>query len=299
MVSKLTGLKPHVIRVWERRYGTVAPGRTATNRRMYSSAEVARLTLLRRATELGHSIGDIATLPCGQLNALLVAAECSGNRRKPMVAPPDADPAQLVESAFSAVLAMNPEALEQTLEQASVALSQLAVLNEVVVPLVRRIGTAWETGALKIAHEHLASAVLRTFLGQAARSLAPHTGAPGILVTTPAGQLHELGAALAAVVASQSGWRVVYAGAAMPAPEIAAAAIQNRVRVVGLSVIYPADDPELGPELLRLRKLLPAEVTLIVGGRAINGYRRQLQFSNARWVQCLDTFREELARLRV
>ena len=298
MVSKLTGLKPHVIRVWERRYGAVAPERTATNRRMYSPAEVARLTRLRRATELGHSIGDVATLPCLQLNALLVAGACAGQSSSPMAAPPDADPAKLVETAFGAVEAMDTELLERTLDQASVAYSPVRVLNEVVVPLVRRIGLAWEAGRLKVAHEHLASAVIRTFLGQAAKAMAPHAAAPRILVTTPAGQLHELGAAMASVLASQSGWRVIFAGAAMPAPEIAAAALKNRVRVVALSVIYPADDPELGPELMRLRKLLPAEMCLIIGGRAIGRYRKQLRGVDARWVESLEEFRDQLAELR-
>ena len=70
-VSKQTGLSPHVIRVWERRYKAVEPVRSETRRRMYSDAEVERLKLLQAATSAGHSIGNIANLPAERLSELI------------------------------------------------------------------------------------------------------------------------------------------------------------------------------------------------------------------------------------
>jgi len=103
---------------------------------------------------------------------------------------------------------------------------------------------------------------------------------------------------LVAAAAAQQGWRVVYAGAAMPATEIAAAAIQNRVRAVALSIVYPADDPGLGAELLRLRRVLPVEIVMMVGGQAAGGYHQELQSIRAVWAPSLGAFLEELIRLR-
>ena len=57
VVSRLSGLTADTIRVWERRYQAVSPERTGGNKRRYSGSQVRRLVLLRRATELGHSIG--------------------------------------------------------------------------------------------------------------------------------------------------------------------------------------------------------------------------------------------------
>ena len=37
-VARRTGLTPHVIRIWEKRYAAVQPSRTETNRRLYSDA---------------------------------------------------------------------------------------------------------------------------------------------------------------------------------------------------------------------------------------------------------------------
>ena len=62
VVARRTGLSPHVIRAWERRYGAVEPERSATGRRLYSDTEIERLQALERATRAGHSIGQIAQL---------------------------------------------------------------------------------------------------------------------------------------------------------------------------------------------------------------------------------------------
>ncbi len=55
-VARLTGLNPHRIRAWERRYGAVNPGISPTNRRCYNENDINRLLLLRRAVAPGHRI---------------------------------------------------------------------------------------------------------------------------------------------------------------------------------------------------------------------------------------------------
>ncbi len=59
-VAKRTGLTPHVIRAWERRYGAIKPERSPGKHRLYSEAEIERLMILNRAVRSGHSIGKIA-----------------------------------------------------------------------------------------------------------------------------------------------------------------------------------------------------------------------------------------------
>jgi len=71
IAASRSGLTPHVIRVWERRYGAVEPDRTGTNRRLYSDAEIERLSLLRHAIEAGHRIGNIARLDLDQLRSIV------------------------------------------------------------------------------------------------------------------------------------------------------------------------------------------------------------------------------------
>jgi DNA-binding transcriptional MerR regulator len=59
-VAKLTGLTDHTIRVWERRYGAVVAERAPNGRRVYAPEDVEKLGLLKRLTDQGLSIGQIA-----------------------------------------------------------------------------------------------------------------------------------------------------------------------------------------------------------------------------------------------
>ena len=63
VAARLVRVSTHTLRKWEDRYNAVKPVRTSGGTRKYSAEEVARLTLLKELTDLGHSIGSIATLP--------------------------------------------------------------------------------------------------------------------------------------------------------------------------------------------------------------------------------------------
>ncbi|MBT8098916.1 MAG: MerR family transcriptional regulator [Gammaproteobacteria bacterium] len=60
-VARLTGLTDHTIRVWERRYDAVVAQRAPNGRRVYDPADVEKLGLLKRLTDQGLSIGQIAS----------------------------------------------------------------------------------------------------------------------------------------------------------------------------------------------------------------------------------------------
>ena len=122
--------------------------------------------------------------------------------------------------------------------------------------------------------------------------------APVLIAGTPAGQLHEIGAALVAAAACNQGWRVVYLGPSLPAEEIASAALQNGARVVALSIVHPADDPHLPDELHRLRERLPDSVAVVAGGRSAAGYRQALANIRATLCESLADFTSALDLLR-
>jgi len=301
VVASRTGLSPHVIRVWEKRYGTIHPERTGGNQRLYSEADVQRLSLLKEATDAGHSIRNVTHLTGDQLRSLLTGSSRvpKGLARLRIPEPARARSAAALEAAaYDAVMHLDESGLEEILDEGAVSLGQGALLTQVVAPLVQRIGDRWQEGTLKVAHEHFASSVIRTFLANASRPMSLHVSAPVLLATTPAGQIHEIGAALAAAVASSQGWRVVSLGASLPAEEIAAAARHCDARVVALSIVHPADDPALPGELRRLRRLMPASTRMVVGGRAAVGYRSVLAETQATLCETLGELTAALDLLR-
>ena len=275
MVARLTGLSAHVIRIWEQRYRAVKPQRTATRRRLYSQIEIERLNLLRDVTQAGHSIGQVAQLPAEKL-VKLASASPSLQARAPRAAAITPKSVSFLEACVAAVRSLDAPALDHALKRAATELGAQGLLQRVVAPLVQRVGDLWRDGALTSAHEHFASAALRVFLGNIAKPFGATDAAPVLVVATPAGQVHELGALLVGAIAANLGWQVTYLGASLPAAEIAGAAQQRRARAVALSVVYPDDDPRLEGELALLRELLPVEVTLLAGGRAMPAYRSAL-----------------------
>ncbi|HOE28039.1 MAG TPA: MerR family transcriptional regulator [candidate division Zixibacteria bacterium] len=297
VVAAKTGLSAHLIRMWERRYGAVEPSRTNTRRRLYSESDVRRLTLLRRATQAGAAIGQIATLPEDDLESLVASYEQLGAVRGAGAPGPPA-PGYFVRLALEAVADLDARRLESVLLQASVALGRIVLLQEVVMPLLDRVGTEWSGGRLKIAHEHLASSTLRSFLGHLAETAAAEQDAPLLLTTTPAGQVHEFGALVSTVAAASVGWRTAFLGPNLPAEDIAGAARQTSARAVALSIIYPPDDARLADELRTLRRLLDPAVRIIVGGRSKDGYRRTLAEIGALAVDNLPGLIEGLDSLR-
>ena len=199
---------------------------------------------------------------------------------------------------MAAVEQLDAMALETALMRARVALSHTAFIETLIMPLMQNIGELWREGALRIMHEHLASAIVRTLLGGLVTAVGLPPTAPHCIVTTPAGQWHEIGALIVASVASTEGWRVTYLGPNLPAEDIAAAAQQHHARAVALSIVYPPDDPHLPQELARLRQYLSPQVAVLVGGRAAAGYQESLQRIGAILPSDLAEFRVHLEALR-
>jgi DNA-binding transcriptional MerR regulator/methylmalonyl-CoA mutase cobalamin-binding subunit len=291
-VAKITGLTPHAIRVWEKRYGAVKPLRSGTNRRTYTGAEVERLVLLRRAISGGHNIGNIATLPDERLQELVVAAEASPG---PVASANSTE--DFAANSLESIRALNTRQFEEVLTRAILAYGQHGLLERLIGPLVRQIGELWRDGSITAAHEHFASAVIRNFLVRNYKPFAYSHEMPTLVVATPAGQLHELGAVMVAAAANDLGWRVIYLGTSLPAAEIAGAAAQNHARAVALSIVYPEDDPSLHMELRNLRNFLP-NTRIIVGGRAAAAYEPTLVEIDAFQTRDLSDLYGELDRLR-
>jgi DNA-binding transcriptional MerR regulator len=77
VVARRTQTHPETIRVWERRYELIVPGRSETGRRLYSENDIAKLTLVKRLTELGHSVSSLAKLSTDELRDRLNASLAS------------------------------------------------------------------------------------------------------------------------------------------------------------------------------------------------------------------------------
>jgi len=297
VVVRRTGLSSDVLRAWERRYGAVKPQRSDSQRRLYSDADVERLILLRRGTLAGRSIGQLSDLSNAELKLLVADDLESMAAATPTQAADGVEPSTVLENAATAVRDLDAGQLHSVISGASLVVAPPVLVERVLVPLMRSIGEQWLAGTLGIAHEHLASAVVRTVLSDLAKPRQLSPGAPAIVVGTPARQIHELGALVVAATAAADGWRVVYVGADIPAADMAAAAEQAGAKAVALSITYPPDDDNMAGELAELRRLLPREVPVLAGGLSALSYTQPLAAIGALLVGDLQALRSVLSSL--
>ena len=300
VVSQMTGLSVHVIRAWEKRYSVVEPDRTDTNRRLYSEEDIEKLKLLNDALRLGHHIGGVANLSLAELRSLLSKETKGTIEIKNDFTPVSSE--KIVEEVLSesleAIKNYDAKKLESILLNASAKLTQPILIEELIIPLVYKVGDLWHSGEIRVANEHLASSVIRGFLYNLLDSYSLNDSAPVMVTATPRGQEHELGALIARVVAASSGWKVIYLGSNLPAEEIGAVVSHLNARVVALSIVYPNDDLHLKHELKKSKHLLPDGVSIIVGGRAASGYYDVLDEIGAIVVKDSRHLRLELEAIR-
>lgn len=323
VVVRRTGLNASVLRAWERRYGAVEPGRSEGGQRLYSEVDIRKLALLRELVDQGHAIGQVAGLSEAELRRLLLREQASSEVSGDVAATEPHDGARegaeepgtrrarerprsleeedlddFLEAGLAAVHAMSTEDLERILSRAALALTPVELIDGLVVPLLNRIGLLWERGEVGPASEHAASAVFRRFLDWSLEVLRPPAEeGPVLLAGTPAGQHHEFGSLLAAVIAAGEGWYAIPLGPDLPASELADAARRKRAGVVALSALHPPGAETVRDELLALRGELPGDVKILVGGPAAAVHQEELASAGVVFLRDLGSFREEVRAL--
>lgn len=288
-VSKLTGISVDTLRAWERRYRVVEPERDERGR-LYSEDDVERLRLLRQAVEQGHAIGRVAGLSTEDLQVLL------SRGASPEPAPASAAPVDL-SLLQDAVDRFDAPALRRELSRLAAVLPARALAREVALPFMHLVGEAWHEGKLSVAQEHLVSAELRSLIGALARLSPIPESAPRLLLGTPAGEQHELGTLVAALVASGNGFGALYLGPNLPAYEVVGAARRVMPRAVVLGYTGRISAPGGVDALREIARDLPAGMELWVGGAGAEDARAASP-ARVTALEDFDAFEKALGRLR-
>jgi DNA-binding transcriptional MerR regulator/methylmalonyl-CoA mutase cobalamin-binding subunit len=297
-VAQQTGLSTHVIRVWEKRYQAVVPKRTESNRRLFCGDDIERLKMLKTAVRIGHSISQIAGLGSEDLMELVRLDMPNASKASRTRESASLNAAYFYDRSLSTVLNFDAKGLESVLDRAAIHLSKMELIKAVIEPLCQKIGELWEHGELKVINEHMTTTVIRSFLWNLLRSAEVSETSPKIIIATPAGHQHELGALSIALIACESDWQSLYFGPSLPAEEIAAAVTYAGARAVAVSITYQEDSHQMNLELKKLRRYLDDEITIFIGG---NGASPLADFFDASEIQLLDdvdSFRMALKSLR-
>jgi MerR family transcriptional regulator, light-induced transcriptional regulator len=288
-VSRLTGLSADVVRVWERRYTAIKPQRSTGGSRLYSDEDVSRLRKLRQAVEMGHAIGQVAKLPDSDLDLLSVR-----HRRQPEDLN-EADPYAVTRQRFlEAIARMDVWAADEEIHRAATLFPPRVLVKNIVAPLLDEIGMRWSHRDYGIAHEHVATNLIRNLLSALFRLYPPDSAAEAIVFATPVGERHEFGLLIGALIAATHGWRVVYLGTDLPADEIARTVKLTRARVLAMSLVVANNATH--NELMALANQVPSQTRVWVGGSEVNRFLSLVERYNWVAIQDLDDLDDRLKR---
>jgi len=262
IASKRTGLTKNTIRAWEQRYNFLNPERTDTKRRLYSEDEIEKLSLLANATHAGYKIGNIYNLSVQELKELLSKSVDGFNKVSNSTGFD-------FSGAIECVRKFDDFGLRKILEEALIEFSKPVFLKDVLIPLIESIGELWHSGDLRISQEHFATSVIAGLLVRLRENETKSDNSRTIIICSPTGQKHELGALAASVIIASYGWHVVYLGADLPAEEIAFSVQKTSASAIAMSVVFPFNETQLQTEIIKLNKYLP-DTRIIIGSKFLN-----------------------------
>jgi len=265
-VSRLTGLSPHTLRAWERRYSAVAPSRNQQGQRIYSARDIERLQILSSLVLSGYAIGSIATLSGKSLKTLRDQDSAIYSKIRTL------DFRKRIMEGIHGNRAAESAAL---LHAAASCLSTYDFLAKIVVPLMRDVGTAWQKGNLHFCQEHVITRLITRVLRFNCQILERVVSGPNVLLTTLPDEQHVMGTLAASYFIRSHGVRTCIPGESRNMPEIAAVAERSGCSVLGLS-IGNAKATEFVPSILELRALVPESIPIWIGGTGIVGRKPKL-----------------------
>jgi MerR family transcriptional regulator, light-induced transcriptional regulator len=227
-VARRTGVTVPTLRAWERRYGLLDPARTDGGHRLYSDDDVQRVRAMQRLLNDGWSASSAAR------EVLREPAPIT--RLRPVPASGDAA-ADLIDRLEQAIDDFDAPTADTVIDDVFARLEIPRALDEVVLPVLRRIGEGWQTDPRVIAREHFATNTLRPRLQ---RLLRGPFGASSrtCIAAAPEGEDHDLGLLASSVVAVDAGWRIHYLGARMPTAAIERSVDSLRPDVVLIGAMH-------------------------------------------------------------
>lgn len=262
-VSRITGITPETLRIWERRYGRPKAVRLPSGHRRYTDVQVNWLRRVAEALAHGHRPNRVIALDDAGLDALLGDVT------------DDQATSEEIERLLGWTGDFRGMEIRAALEARWDSTQPGRFLSKTLTPFLRAIGRAWTEGRLEIRHEHFASELVTDLLRRLRVQFPPPKRGPAVLLTTLEGERHGLGLQMAALLCAARGIPHHLLGVDTPDEDIAAAAEElPDVRVVGISVSLGSGGVETDRRLAALRARLPEGVRLIVGGDGARGVRR-------------------------
>jgi MerR family transcriptional regulator, light-induced transcriptional regulator len=257
-LEKLSGIKAHTIRIWEKRHKIISPNRTSTNIRLYSDADLKKIINVAIANNAGVKISHIARLTDDALAKLVSEQSDSGGE---MASP--------IDQLIVAMVELDEIAFETIMQKFSDSMGFAELVVKVVYPFMEKIGILWQTGNITPAQEHFISNLVRQKIIVAIDNLPhPPAGSPKAILFLPENEWHEIGLLFYQYLARKSGVKTIYLGQSVPYSDLVGVVGTYNPRWIITSIVTTLNQGQSSDYLERLSTDFNAQ-TILISGRGI------------------------------
>jgi DNA-binding transcriptional MerR regulator len=206
-LEKLTGIKAHTIRIWEKRYGIILPERTGTNIRFYNVNDLQRLLNITFLNKHGFKISLISGMSDSEVQSQ-VARICE--------LPGSED--GYISDLLIAVSDLDEDRFEKMLNGSLLKLGFEQSFLQVVFPFLEKINLLWQIGKINACQERFVNNLIRHKLVVAIDGMVGHNQSTDkhFLLYLPSGQYDEINLLYANYLLHKVGHQVIYLGPSIP-----------------------------------------------------------------------------------
>jgi len=206
-LEKISGIKAHTIRIWEKRYEIIQPSRTPTNIRFYSDNDLRKLLNISFLSRNGLKISKIANLGNDEIGEKVLLFTQKANHTE-----------NTIESLIISMIELDENKFERILSNIIIKLGFEETFTNILHPFFEKIGILWQAGTIIPAHEHFISGLVRQKLIVAIDGLRdkPIIKNSQFLLFLPEGEFHELGLLFYQYSLKKRGFKTLYLGQSVP-----------------------------------------------------------------------------------
>jgi len=214
-LEKITGIKAHTIRIWEKRYNVVNPERSTTNIRCYSDNDLKKLLNVSMLNRYGYRISSIVKMSPEELSIKVMN-----------ISETSTDHDLQIENLIVAMMELNEAKFEKVLSNLLIKLGFEKTITDVIFPFLEKIGVLWLVGTINPAQEHFITNLIRQKIVAAIDGLivTPASGAKRYMLFLPPNELHELSLLYFWYKLKKAGNKVIYFGQSLPVDNLRNAA---------------------------------------------------------------------------
>ncbi len=257
-LERITGIRAHTIRMWEKRYGIIIPERTSTNIRYYSDKHLQKLLNISILNKNGFKISHISDLT---ENEIIKEVGYISDSTEGM----DAN----INTMILAAVDLHEEQFEKTLNSSILKIGFERTFCELVFPLFTKMSVFWQIGRINACQERFIINLVRQKLLVAIDGLVGQTNSypRNFLLFLPAGEYNETGLLFANYLIRKSGHQVVYLGTSVPLEHLKHLADQPKFKEILINMTFPKVECDLATYLELLRGIFPSQkIHLILSG---------------------------------